>query len=160
MNLQPPPEQYAWPSRVNVVLLVVYPIAWFAPLATAGMFPWLFKGNEISILGGIYDLMEADIALAILVAIFAVVIPYAKTIALAAVHFGRMGREHLPLIEIIGKLSMADVFLIALYIVIVKGVGVGSVATSWGLWLFTGCVLASFWVGWTTAKAMRDAPEP
>ena len=35
---------------------------------------------------------------------------------------------------------MADVFLIALYIVMVKGVGIGHVASAWGLWLFTFCV--------------------
>ena len=139
-----------WPGRVNLALLVIYPIAWFAPLATAGMFPWLFKGKAISILGGIGDLMEADIALAILVALFAVLIPYAKTIALAMIHAGKIGPGKLWLIDVIGKLSMADVFLIALYIVMVKGVGVGSVATAWGLWLFTLCVLASMWVSWAT----------
>ena len=40
---------------------------------------------------------------------------------------------------------MADVFLIALYIVIVKGAGYVTVETAWGLYLFTGCILASIW---------------
>ncbi len=52
---------------------------------------------------------------------------------------------------------MADVFLVALYIVIVKGVGIGHVSTAWGLWLFTGCVLASIWVGWATRRALVPA---
>jgi hypothetical protein len=47
---------------------------------------------------------------------------------------------------------MADVFLIALYIVLVKGVGIGHVASAWGLWLFTACVLASLWVGFETKR--------
>ena len=34
-------------------------------------------------------------------------------------------------------------FLIALYVVVIKGVGLATVETAWGLWLFTGCVLAS-----------------
>ncbi len=143
-----------WPLRAaNLVLLLLYPLAWAAPLARAGFLPW-FSGDEITILGGIGDLWQADAALAALVAAFAIVIPYAKTCVLAAVQFGRLGPRALPLVEAIGKLSMADVFLVALYIVVVKGVGVGHVSTAWGLWLFTGCVLASIWVGWATRRAM------
>lgn len=131
---------------VNLLLLVLYPAAWLAPLARAGILPF-FSGTEITVLGGIRDLWGNDAALATLVALFAIVIPYGKTLCLAAIHFGRLGPRALPALEIIGKLSMADVFLIALYIVLVKGVGIGHVVSAWGLWLFTGCVLASIWVG-------------
>lgn len=146
-----------WPVRaLNLALLVLYPVAWAAPLARAGLLPW-FSGSEISILGGVAELWRADRALAVLVALFAVVIPYAKTLALAAAHLGRLGPRALPIVETVGKLSMADVFLVAVYIVVVKGVGVGHVSTAWGLWLFTGCVLASLWAGWATGRAMRAA---
>lgn len=143
---------------VNLALLLLYPVSWVAPLARAGFLPW-FSGNEISILGGIADLWQADAALAVLVAAFAILIPYAKTCMLAAVHAGWLGPRPLPLIEAVGKLSMADVFLVALYIVVVKGVGVGHVSTAWGLWLFTACVLASMWIGWATRRAMTAAPR-
>jgi uncharacterized paraquat-inducible protein A len=136
---------------LNVLLLTLYPVSWIAPLARAGFLPF-FSGNEITILGGVADLWQSDASLAVLVALFAVVIPYAKTLAIAAVHFGRLGPRALPAVEIIGKLSMADVFLIALYIVLVKGVGIGHVASAWGLWLFTACVLASLWVGFETNR--------
>ncbi|HUS54307.1 MAG TPA: paraquat-inducible protein A [Thermohalobaculum sp.] len=136
---------------VNLLLLTLYPVSWIAPLARAGFLPF-FSGNEITILGGVNDLWQSDAALATLVAVFAIVIPYAKTLAIAAVHFGHLGPRALPVVEIIGKLSMADVFLIALYIVLVKGVGIGHVASAWGLWLFTGCVLASLWVGFETKR--------
>ena len=43
---------------------------------------------------------------------------------------------------------MADVFLIALYIVIVKGAGYVTIETAWGLYLFTGCILASILISW------------
>ncbi len=43
---------------------------------------------------------------------------------------------------------MADVFLIALYIVIVKGAGYVTIEVAWGLYLFTACILASIFVGW------------
>jgi hypothetical protein len=48
---------------------------------------------------------------------------------------------------------MADIFLIALYIVIAKGVGVGRLETGWGLYLFTACVLLSLWIA--SAEARR-----
>ncbi|MEM7746375.1 MAG: paraquat-inducible protein A [Paracoccaceae bacterium] len=143
----------------NMVLLILYPAAWLAPLATAGVLPW-FSGNEITIIRGVSDLWAVDAALAALVALFAVVIPYLKTLAISAIHFGYLGRRALPLIETIGKLSMADVFLIALYIVVVKGVGIGSVQTAWGLWLFTACVLASIAIGWATKSALNGATQP
>jgi len=136
---------------LNLALLVLYPVAWLSPLAHAGFLPF-FSGNKVTVIGGVRNLWESDAALAVLVGLFAVVIPYAKTLCLAAVHFGRLGPRALPLIEIVGKLSMADVFLIALYIVLVKGVGIGHVVSAWGLWLFTGCVLASLWVGYQTKR--------
>ena len=136
---------------LNLLLLLLYPAAWLAPLARAGWLPY-FSGNEITILGGVSDLWQSDASLAALVALFAIVIPYAKTLVIAGVHFGHLGARALPVVEIIGKLSMADVFLIALYIVLVKGVGIGHVASAWGLWLFTGCVLASLWVGFETKR--------
>ena len=136
---------------INLLLLLLYPASWFAPLARAGWLPY-FSGTEITILGGVADLWHSDAALAALVALFAVVIPYAKTLALAAIHFGWLGARALPLIEIIGKLAMADVFLIALYIVLIKGVGIGHVVSAWGLWLFTACVLASLWAGFETKR--------
>ena len=47
---------------------------------------------------------------------------------------------------------MADVFLIALYIVVVKGVGLATVETAWGLYLFTGCILASLAISILTER--------
>ena len=139
---------------LNIMLLTLYPVSWFAPLARAGFLPF-FSGTEITILGGVRDLWQSDAALAALVAAFAIVIPYGKTLCLAAIHYGHLGPRALPAIEIIGKLSMADVFLIALYIVLVKGVGIGHVASAWGLWLFTGCVMASIWIGFETKRKIN-----
>jgi len=55
-----------------------------------------------------------------------------------------------------GKLAMADVFLIALYIVLAKGVGVGTVETGWGLYLFTFCVLLSLLITEITKRQLKD----
>ncbi|MEL6265674.1 MAG: paraquat-inducible protein A [Pseudomonadota bacterium] len=127
-------------AAANLALLVVWPIAWMAPLATAGILPY-FGGDTISLLGAVEGLWENDPALAILVALFAMVLPVAKTVMLAMIHARLLSRRALPATDILGKLSMADVFLVALFIVLTKGVGVGYVATGWGLWLFTAAVL-------------------
>lgn len=142
---------YGLAGAINLLLLLIYPAAWLAPLAEAGVVSWL-SGDKVSVLSGVADLWEVDIALSVLVALFAIVIPYGKTLMLSGIHFGLIGPRMAPVLSVIGKLSMADVFLIALYIVMIKGVGIGHVVSSWGLWLFTIAVLASMWVAWMTEK--------
>lgn len=137
----------------NLALLLLFPAAWLAPLAEASVLP-LFGGETISVIGGVASLWEDDPLLAALLALLAVAMPYAKTLALAAIHFGRLGPRALPALEVIGKLSMADVFLIALYIVVVKGTAFASIESQWGLWLFTACVLASMLISHLTRKRL------
>ena len=132
---------------LNLALLILFPIAWFAPLLRAGLLP-IFGLDEISVITGLQSLWESDAAFALVVTFLAVFAPYAKTIGLALLHFGLLSPKTLPALTILGKLAMADVFLIALYIVIVKGVGLATVETAWGLYLFTGCILASILVSW------------
>ena len=137
----------------NLALLILFPLAWFAPLMRAGLLP-LFGLNEISVISGMQALWDSDVALALLVTFFALFAPYLKTIGLALIHFNLLRRRVLPVLSWLGKLAMADVFLVALYIVVAKGVGVGKVETAWGLYLFTGCILASIVISTLTAKRM------
>ncbi len=127
---------------LNLVLLILFPLSWFAPLLRAGLLP-LFGLSEVSVISGIQSLWESDVILALLVTFLAIFAPMMKTIGLALIHFGLLRRKVLPVLEILGKLAMADVFLIALYVVVIKGVGLATVQTAWGLYLFTGCILAS-----------------
>jgi paraquat-inducible protein A len=126
----------------NLSLLILYPVSWFAPLLRAGLLP-LFGMSEISVISGLQTLWRSDVLLALLVTIFALFAPLTKTVGLALVQFSLLDRRTLPVLGVIGKLAMADVFLIALYITLSKGLGVGRVEPAWGLYLFTGCVLAS-----------------
>ncbi|MEM1237963.1 MAG: paraquat-inducible protein A [Pseudomonadota bacterium] len=126
----------------NLSLLVLYPIAWFAPLMRAGLLP-LFGLSEISVVSGLRSLWETDVFLALLVTAFALCAPYIKTVGQTLLHFGLVDQRLAPFIGILGKLAMADIFLVALYIVVIKGMGVGRVETAWGLYLFTACILAS-----------------
>ena len=135
----------------NLVLLILFPIAWFAPLMRAGILP-LFGLSEISVMSGLQSLWGTDVVLALLVTVFALFAPYAKTIGLALVQFRLASPRLMPALHVMGKLAMADIFLIALYIVVVKGVGMARVETAWGLYLFTFCILASLAISMLTAR--------
>lgn len=133
----------------NLSLLILFPIAWFAPLLRAGLLP-IFGLDEISVITGLQSLWETDAALALLVTFLAVFAPFGKTLGLALIHFNLLSPRTLPALHVLGKLAMADMFLIAIYIVLVKGIGLATVETAWGLYLFTACVLASLWIGHAT----------
>tara|TARA_R110002051_G_scaffold30487_3_gene70564 strand:+ start:24443 stop:24892 length:450 start_codon:yes stop_codon:yes gene_type:complete len=137
----------------NLALLVAFPISWLAPLMRAGILP-LFKLSEISIISGLQSLWDSDVFLALLVTVFALFAPYLKTIGLALVHFDLLSPKLVPILAWLGKLAMADVFLIALYIVLTKGVGIGKIETAYGLYLFTACVLVSIVVSALTPRIL------
>lgn len=139
----------------NLVLLILFPVSWMAPLMRAGLLP-LFGLSEISILSGLASLWsDAEYALTALVALFALISPMVKTICLTLIHISKAPARLLPALEIAGKLAMADVFLIAVYITLAKGLSIGRVETAWGLWLFTACVLASLAISMLTAQAVK-----
>tara|TARA_R110002049_G_scaffold13153_13_gene57619 strand:- start:498 stop:947 length:450 start_codon:yes stop_codon:yes gene_type:complete len=139
----------------NLALLVLYPVAWFAPLMRAGLLP-LFGLSEISVMTGLQSLWASDIFLALLVTIFALFAPYLKTIGLALIHFNLLSTRLEKVLEVLGKLSMADVFLIALYITVTKGIGVGRIEVAWGLYLFTFCILLSLFISWKTQQSHEN----
>ena len=145
-------KQAAFLKLLNLALLILYPIAWTAPLMRAGVLP-LFGLSEISVLTGLQSLWETDVLLALVVIVFALLAPYLKTLALAAVHFGMVGRRVLPLLHTLGKVAMAEVFLIALYVVVIKGIGIGRIEIAWGLYLLTGLILMSLWVSYRSEQS-------
>jgi len=141
-------------KAANLALLVLFPLAWFAPLMRAGLLP-LFGLSEISVISGLQSLWQSDVYLALVVTTFALFAPYLKTIGLALVHFRLASPRIMAALHLLGRLAMADVFLIALYIVVVKGVGMATVEIAWGLYFFTGCVLASLAIAHLTDRRGR-----
>ena len=138
----------------NLCLLVLFPIAWFAPLLRAALLP-IFGMDEISVISGLQSLWGSDVFLALIVTGFAIFAPYMKTIGLALVHFDLLKDKVLPVLGYMGKLAMADIFLIALYVVVVKGAGRVTVEGGWGLYLFTACVVASILISILTARHIK-----
>ncbi|MBT2131165.1 paraquat-inducible protein A [Aliiroseovarius lamellibrachiae] len=144
---------------LNLALLIAFPIAWFAPLLRAGLNLPFFGQSEISIISGLQTLWKTDVFLALLITLFAIFAPLIKTLGLALIQFGQMRRSVLPVFNVMGKLAMADIFLIALYVVVAKGAGMARVDVAWGLYLFTGCVLISLGISMLTQKR-RSRPKP
>ena len=103
-------------------LLLLFPIAWAAPLMRAAILP-IFGMQEISILSGLAELWRSDVWLAAVVTLFAIIAPYAKLLAMLAQDMGKLPPRATPALQLASKLAMADIFLIALYIVIAKGAG-------------------------------------
>jgi len=136
-------------------LLILYPIAWFAPLLRAGLLP-LFGLSEISVITGLQSLWQSDVFLALLVTFFAIFAPYLKVIGMALIQWHLLDPRTLPALHILGKLAMADIFLIALYITLSKGIGLGTIEVAWGLYLFTGCILGGIALGFITERGSRN----
>ncbi|WP_284165578.1 paraquat-inducible protein A [Frigidibacter sp. SD6-1] len=143
-------------ALANLALLILFPLSWVAPLLRAGWLP-LFELDEISVLTGLQAIWEKDAFLALLVTFLALFAPMAKTLGLALIHFRLASPRLLPVLETLGRLAMADVFLIALYIVLAKGAFVGRLETAWGLYLFTACILASLAISAVTARRLHRA---
>ncbi len=146
-------------AALNLALLALFPLAWFSPLMRAGMLP-LFGLSEITVISGLQALWRSDPVLALVVTALAIFAPWLKTIGLALLHFGLLSPRVLPALHVLGRLAMADVFLVALYIVVVRGVGLARVEPAWGLWLFTGCILLSLGLSLAEGRHHRRGPVP
>lgn len=138
----------------NALLLILFPLSWFAPLMRAGLLP-LFGVNEISLWSGIASLWQTDVFFAVVVIIFAIIAPTAKTQGLLLIQLCIMAPTALPLIRVFDKFAMADVFLITLYIAVAKGASFGLVEPAWGLYHFTATILASLCLSIATARSLR-----
>ena len=125
-----------------LIYLLLLPLIWFAPLFGTGLLPW-FSLSEVSIISGIKVLFHKDIALAILITLFVIIMPLAKAISSCLYAFGYKFPSPRVLF-IMSKLSLLDIFLIAVTIVVVKGVGVGRVEILWGFWVFAAYVALGY----------------
>ncbi|MEP2716981.1 paraquat-inducible protein A [Pseudophaeobacter sp.] len=138
---------------LTLSLLILYPIAWFAPLMRAGLLP-IFGLSEISVITGLQSLWGSDVILALTVTLFAIFAPTLKTIGLALVQWNLLDPRAQPVLQVLGKLAMADVFLIALYITLAKGIGYATIEVAWGLYLFTTCIIASLILSLITERSL------
>jgi len=138
----------------NLVLLAAFPVSWFAPLLTVRLWRWGAE-REISVVSGLQALWQEDPVLALLVTFFAIVAPTIKVLGLALIHFRLLSPRLLAVLFFIGRLAMADVFLVAVYILAFRDMGFATITVQWGLYAFTACILASLALSLMTERRGR-----
>ena len=136
-----------------VASLALVPVTWWLPLFTARV-PFLWR-HEVSIASGLVELWRLDVLLFAAVLLFSVLVPLVKGAALVWVWYRTPHHRVRPALDrlaLLGKLAMAEVFLLAVILVGIKGVGIGTVEVTWGLPVFVAAVLLSLAASiWATA---------
>ncbi len=148
-----------------VLSLLSVPFTWWLPLFVARV-PFLWR-HEVSIASGLAELWRLDLLLWSVVLLFSVLTPLAKGAALVWVWYRvpvDRARRQMDRLALLSKLAMAEVFLLAVMLVGLKGVGIGRVEVSWGLHLFIAAVLlsliASSWAGAALLAGPATRPSP
>ena len=136
------------------------PFTWRLPLFDARV-PFLWR-QQVSIATGLVELWRLDLLLCAAVFLFSVLAPLVKGAALVWVWYRvpqADARRLLDRLALLGKLAMTEVFLLAVIIVGIKGVGIGTVEVRWGLHAFVLAVVLSYAVS-TWAWAALGEPSP
>jgi uncharacterized paraquat-inducible protein A len=152
-----------WRRAIGPLLLAnlaLLPVAWLVPLFTARV-PFVWR-QDVSVITGLAELWRLDRVLFAVVLLFAVVMPLVKALAVAAVWYLVPPRSAAPALrrmEVLGKLAMTEVFLLAVVIVGLKGVGLGRIEIAWGLHLFVAAALLSLASSLLAARAVARPPD-
>ena len=132
-----------------IVTIIALPVSWHLPLFRTELL--IFLENQVTLLGAVATLAEADLLLCAIVVLFGMVFPLAKLSALLYAWFALPRTRAHSWIGVIGKVSkfsMLDVLLIAIGIVGLKGVGMGKVKVEYGLYVYAGIVIVALVLSW------------
>ena len=147
---------------VSLMLLVGV----FAPMFTFTTF-WIFD-DRFSLVTGVYRLLEqGEPLLFLLVFGFSILMPVYKMYLLfrliraAGVDTARVARYR-KWLDVMGKWSMLDVFVVALLVMTVKLGAVADITIHYGLYVFAAAVIASMLLSQLVeaATATPDTDEP
>lgn len=119
-----------------------------------------FFKEDPSLLGIVASLWKSNVALALLVALFSIVFPFAKMAAVAAEALtppGTEGDRFAKLVPFLTKWSMMDVMLVAIVITAAKTSGLADAFTEAGLWCYAGSALMTTVIQWLVARRARAA---
>ena len=127
-----------------VLVLSAFPIVLFVPLITTKF--WFFFHTDLALFRGVYDLFYVDKFLCIVVFFFGIAVPmvtmFASVLCWYRVEITSVGR-YAEVLSFMGKLSMLDVMLLAIFIIAFKGVGFGTVEIRFGLYVYVAFVVIS-----------------
>jgi len=147
-----------WVVVAASVVLAGFPLVWFAPLFSLKIdLRFWADATEFSVVSTLQTLWRTDPALALLVSFLALFAPVLKVTGIILIEAGLLVARVKPGLEILGRLAMADVFLIALAVAMIKGLEGGTLTIRWGFWAFAGLVLASVLLGWLCRPVQEPA---
>ena len=141
--------------------LTIFPkagdLTWFIKIIA----PEELAVSTYSILGVIQKLFKTnDIFLAVILALFSVFSPILKLSFYwhaTGLKDSKKFNSTLQIIHYVGKFSMAEVFALALIIVVIKSFPGGSTAQlEWGAYLFTSSVICSMFVSFRLDSSKRS----
>ena len=145
---------------LTALLAIAFPVAWAAPLMTVKVrLAFWTSGTDISLLSTLQALAADDPALALLLGFLALVAPMLKLLGMALILTGRLDPRAEGALWTLGRLAMADVFLIVVYIALFKGLDGGTITPQWGLWAYTGAVLGSLGLSLWLNRRWTPPPE-
>jgi len=150
-----------WLGPISLLTLVLLPIVFFVPLLTTRL--WFFSRADITLAHAAYDLFRIDKFLFGVVVVFGILFPLLKAImsVLCWYRFDISTVERrLQTLSYIAKLSMLDVMLLAFFVIVFKGVGIGSVQVQYGLYFYALLVMASLFLNLAMAPAARKLLPP
>ena len=144
-----------------LLTLAALPATWWLPLFVARV-PFLWR-EQVTVVSGLAALWDLDRFLFAIVLLCSVIAPITKLVATLHVWYRAplgTAAKALGRLALLGKLSMAELFLLAVVIVGFKGVGVGRIEVAWGLEAFAAVVVLSFALSlWAEAAVRRLARQ-
>jgi uncharacterized paraquat-inducible protein A len=142
-----------------LLALVALPVTWWLPLFVARV-PFLWR-EDVTVMNGLAALWDLDRLLFAVVLLCSVLAPIAKLATTLHVWYRAplaAAPRALRRLTLLGKLSMAELFLLAVVIVGFKGLGIGRIEVAWGLDAFAAVVILSFALSlWAEAAVKRLA---
>jgi paraquat-inducible protein A len=127
------------------LILLSFPVVLLVPLLKTRV-AFVLR-DEITLARIAVELYSSDKFLFFVVFFFGIVTPAFKmTMSLAVWYVVDVSRSDVWMrrLNFLSKLSMLDIMLFAIFIVAIKGIGLGRVELRYGFYLYSGLVLSSF----------------
>jgi paraquat-inducible protein A len=126
---------------LSVLNIILFGYVLFQPLLTTRIS--FFLRNDISLWQAALDLYRIDKFLFAVVVLMGIVAPAIKMLAMTfAWYFADLSRapHYLKWLVLLGRLSMLDVMLLAILIIAIKGIGIGTVQIKLGFYFYVALV--------------------
>jgi paraquat-inducible protein A len=145
-----------WIGYAAISVAILFPVTLVVPILSTRI-P-LLSYNEIVLARVAYDLFRTDKVLFVIVVVFGIIVPWCKSVLSCFFWYFLSSPAHaryFDLLALLGKLSMLDIMLLAIFIVAFKGLGIGHVEIRYGLYVYVSIVLVSFFVSLFMTRRVR-----